>query len=123
MGFKVSSAPYLVWQSVPITRLDPDGTPRTHNVRFQFEIVDDAEMSSAIERGDVLLDGGNSEESRKAADFICRITKDWDGVVDDDGNKLPFDEQIHRQLLYFPYYSEPVIRGYIAARRGRKAGN
>ncbi len=118
MAFKLVTGPYVVWQDVRIQRLDEDGTPRTARVRLKFKILDDDEVQRALPAGEM-----GDPSSERALDFLASVTLDWDGVVDEQGQSVAYDEALYRRLLKYPFFSAPVVRAYFAAREGRREKN
>lgn len=56
-------------------------------------------------------------------DWLRTILIGWEGVVDDDGEPVTFNNQVRDELLDVPFIRMAVIQSYNAAMMGAKRGN
>ncbi|WP_333822862.1 hypothetical protein [Pinisolibacter sp.] len=117
--FKMT-AEHLFWAPVKVA-VPGEAAPATFEMRFEALSSDEAMALSeaAMAAAGRSLEAGADEEMRQ----IRRICRDWRDVVDAGGAELPFSEAALDEACRWAWVRTAIIRGYIEAVTGARAGN
>ena len=92
--------------AVPVEVVLPDGEKQPFEARFSVgsEDLEELQDPAAIDAA------------------LARVWTGWSGVVDENGEEVPFDEATRDRLLLFPFVRVAIIRA-LAAALGGSRGN
>lgn len=65
----------------------------------------------------------NMLSTEGTTDYLRAILLGWDGVVDDDGTPISFNDESRDQLIDIPYVRVALLSTYNSAMLGAKRGN
>lgn len=108
--FKIGSQ-RLTWMTVEWTGLDLEGYEVTNKVDMQVELVDQKALLGHIERERV--------DNAQAIEFATKVTKDWRGVGNANGESLPFSADNFDQLWQAPGFASAWGQQYLMAWNGQ----
>ena len=123
MTFKLSST-RLYWWTVKVKQPidDPDpkkgGKIETVELKVQFEaLAQDDARAHAVEIRDLPKD----ERDKREHDLIERAVRNWEGVVDDDNQPVPFSLEAFRRAMQFSWFRLAIYEAWIASSAGEEA--
>lgn len=108
--FKIVSQ-RLTWVKVQWPALAEDGSPIENTVELQIELVNRDDLVAQIE-------ASRMSGSTVDYDFAARVTKDWRGVGDEQGNKLAFSADNFAKLYQAPGFAAAHGERYLKAWNG-----
>lgn len=120
MNFKLSRT-HRYWWPVTVRIPDPEtaGQVIEQQLKLQFEPLPRAEELRSNESFAEL------KTMRAMAEFEIantkRIVRNWDGVVDGNGEAVPFSEESLEQALQFEWFRAAVAKAYRASLAGDEA--
>lgn len=120
MNFKLSKSPRY-WWPVTVRFPDPDnvGSFQDQQLKIQFE---PRPRSEEIERSERAAELKTLREivDWQIADFK-RVVKNWDNVVDGNGEAVPFTEEALEMALQFPWFRDALSKAFKASMEGDEA--
>ena len=123
MTFKLS-ATRLYWWTVkvrqPIDNPDPKRGAKIETVelKVQFEAIsqDDGNAHAAELRG-----LPREEREKREHELIERAVKNWEGVVDDENQPVPFSLEAFRKAMQFSWFRIGIYEAWVASTAGEEA--
>lgn len=120
MKFKLAKS-HRYWWPVTVRMPDPEtaGQVVEQQLKVQFEpLPRDEELRSNDAFAEL-------KTLREMAEFEIantrRIVRNWDGVVDGDGEAVPFGEEVLGQALQFEWFRTAIVKAYRASMSGEEA--
>lgn len=102
---KVSSYKWPVTVSVPVD----GGKFKKETFTVTFRKIGRSKFSELVEEGENTL--------------VHAIVEDWEGVKDEDGDEVPFNEETASALLDDPFVLRALIDAYADSFQGAQAKN
>ncbi|HBS99194.1 MAG TPA: hypothetical protein DEB47_04870 [Citreicella sp.] len=121
MKFKLAKS-YRYWWPVTIRQPDPDNAGKLVEMKLKllFEPSNREEVLESQKRFSELASEAERMEHETAQ--YLRVVKGWDDVVDeDDGQQVPFSEELFRQALSHSWFRAGVERAYVESLLGEEA--
>lgn len=120
MQFKLAPT-YRYWW--PVTLLVPDpanaGKIVQQEMKAEFEPLPQDELTAAQEESVSLT------TMRDVTDHgirqVKRVVRNWDGVVDDAGNPVPFSEAALEQALQHAWFRKGIQKALVESQNGEEA--
>lgn len=120
MQFKLAKTHRYWW---PVTVRMPHPTEAgqivEQQLRVQFEPLPRDEQLAAAERAAQAK--SHRELVEIEAETATRVIRNWDGVVDDEGNHVPFDADLLSQALQQSWFRRAVNEALDASQNGEAA--
>lgn len=109
----VLTSQHLFWWPVKVVMPDPDpkraGKTITQEFRMQFCEIPRSEVRALAKEIAELPD---AEREGREHDLILRVSRNWDGVVGDDGAAIPFSEEMLGQALESALFRLAIYRAF-----------
>ena len=120
MKFTLSQTDRYWW---PVTLRVPEpakpGKIIEQSFQAEFEPLSPDEEVEAADRAAKLTKG--KDVVRHAIDQAARVVKNWDGVVDGDGNPVPFTPEVLAQAMKKSWFRFGVQKALEESLRGEEA--
>lgn len=109
--FKLTSNPTFTHEvkvAVPV-----DGGYRDETCRATFRVIPHSEGANL-----------NLSDAEESTEFLKKIVVSIDDIADDNGNPLPWNDDVRDQLFGgFPYLRRALARTYFSAIQGERVKN
>lgn len=119
MHFKLAKT-YRYWWPVTVRVPDPENPGKflEQHLRLQLEPLSRGQQVSGAEDIQRLdLRGVYDYEIEKALDQI----KNWEGVVDEDGEVAPFTRELLKQAMQFEWFRKAAGKALLESQNGEEA--
>lgn len=120
MQFRLAKT-YRYWWPVTVQIPDPEtpGKIIVQDLKVQLEPMTQAEINAAQE------DAAKLKTLRAVTDHgvrqMLRVVKNWDGVVDEEGQPVPFSAAALEQALQHAWFRTGVNRAILDSQNGEEA--
>lgn len=114
----------LVWWKARFRAADAEGAIVEHEIELQFVILDEADFPKFAQK--FVTPANASAEPSVAAigqrfdtsvNALLEVVRGWRGVMDANGEPLPFTPENFRRLMKVPLVMAAVGNAYIACRQ------
>lgn len=103
MAFKLNKNPTFV--TTATIAVPTDNGPQDETLSVRFRVLDDEALELP------------------SPEFLKRAILRIDDVLDDEGEPVPSSEELISQVISLPFTRLPLVRAYMAALTGARAGN
>ena len=112
---------YAFWWpvKVQVPSGDTPGVFDVQTLKIRFEAIPDAEVTDHFNRRSAITDPVELRDHDHA--LMKRVIRNWEGVVDDAGNEVGFDQASLSRALGFLPFRTAVARAYADAMAGKAA--
>lgn len=117
--FKLAKKHTFLWPvTVKMPDADKPGAIITHTFIAKFQAITQAE--AAVIDARIRQDYPNDYDAH-SADYILDVMHDWQNVVDDGGQPIPFSKDLLADQLGLSWFRNGIVTAYSEAMNGQVA--
>ena len=123
MAFKLTQTATYTWPMKIVLPTD-GGRRETHSFDAVLRRLPQSRINEIIKLAKAMdRNRSDNDEELSDQDAAREIIADWSGVVDDDGESIPFSEASLTALLEIPTVAGQIIKGWFESLDGSKRKN